>query len=417
MMNRQADQSNAAQFKPKAFINVIFFDEQFKAVDYRVSMVGNNSTLKDHYAELQNIAVPKNGFVYIYCSNESPVNVFFDNLQVVHTRGPILEETHYYPFGLTMAGISSKSAGSLENKKKFNRGAELQSKEFSDGSGLELYTTFYRSLDPQIGRWWQIDPKPDQSQSPYSSMNNNPLLFNDPLGDTAIIKWNSGFLGLGKRHEIIYVGGQWIDSRTRNIVNAANISKKNIQRTMNDYSKLNTISDFNPVTSEINSRINSINLIAKAGSITGGSETQAGKYFNDLILGIATPDINVNLAKKDDIDSRVFQAGNGKTPSYIYMGHELGHVLDILQADLSTANFNQILGLSPGITNSEINAMYWENILRHDAGLSLRTYYNITNTGVLELPANITTQNTTSANGIVTQTTISSLGGTFSKTF
>ena len=88
-------------------------------------MVGTNSVVKDHYADLQNLTAGKSGYVYIYCSNESPVNVFFNNMQVVHKRSAILEETHYYSFGLTMSGISSKAAGKLENKRKWNAGSEL----------------------------------------------------------------------------------------------------------------------------------------------------------------------------------------------------------------------------------------------------------------------------------------------------
>ena len=112
--------------------------------------------------------------------------MFFDNFNLTHQAGHLLEETHYYPFGLTMGGVSSKAAVKLENKYKYNKGSELQNHEFSDGSGLGMYVTHFRNLDPQIGRWWQIDPKASESESPFVTMSNNPIRFNDPLGDTII---------------------------------------------------------------------------------------------------------------------------------------------------------------------------------------------------------------------------------------
>ena len=150
-------------------------------------MVGGNSTLKDHFADLQNLTAPKSGFVYIYCSNESRVDVFFDNLQVVQTGSPILEETNYYPFGLVMSGISSKAATTIENKYKYN-GKELQSKEFNDGSGLEWTDFGARMYDQQIGRWHKTDGKAELyfATSPYVYALNQPSNALDPDGNLVI---------------------------------------------------------------------------------------------------------------------------------------------------------------------------------------------------------------------------------------
>jgi RHS repeat-associated protein len=174
--------------KPKAYLNWILLDEQF---NYVSSYPQSGAIPVSNFAAgtlgtpgYTGIPITKSGYLYIYVSNETQNwDVFFDNLTIQHRTGPVTEETHYYPFGLTMAGISDKASLKIENKYKYN-GKELQHQEFRDGSGLEEYDYGARMQDPQLGRWHNIDPLSEKSWrwSPYAYTYNNPLKFIDPVG-------------------------------------------------------------------------------------------------------------------------------------------------------------------------------------------------------------------------------------------
>jgi RHS repeat-associated protein len=167
--------------KPQAYLNWMLLDNQFNLVPnangnnqngaQQVGAAGlNGSALQAPLA--QPITAAKSGYLYIYLSNTTPGwDVFFDNLSVLHYSSPLIEENHYYPFGLTMAGISDQAIKTqyAVNKYRFQK-QELQNKEFSDGSGLEMYEFKYRMDDPQIGRFWSVDPLSSKYvyNSPYA---------------------------------------------------------------------------------------------------------------------------------------------------------------------------------------------------------------------------------------------------------
>jgi len=185
LKERDADQNQ--QDKPKAYLNFVLFDDQFNFVEENSGV----RQVKGEPDELQTLAVDKmpiekSGFLYVYTSNETEQDVLFDNVTVAAVSGPLLEETHYYPFGLTMAGISSnalKGMNYAENRFKYN-GKELQNKEFGDGSGLEWYDYGARMYDGQIGRWSVIDPLAEASRKwgPYTYAYGNPIKYIDPDG-------------------------------------------------------------------------------------------------------------------------------------------------------------------------------------------------------------------------------------------
>jgi RHS repeat-associated protein len=175
---------------------ILLDEEQFKAVSgsYGSTLIpdipvgGNKQVLEANLGNV--IEMKKNGYLYVYVSNESKMNVYFDDIHVEHERGALLEETHYYAWGLVMKGISSKamSFGGVENKCKYN-GKEEQREEFSDGSGLEWLDYGARMYDSQVARWMVVDAKVDKwvGVTPYCYAINDPLKFIDPDGKDLIV--------------------------------------------------------------------------------------------------------------------------------------------------------------------------------------------------------------------------------------
>lgn len=93
----------------------------------------------------------------------------------------VLDENHYYAYGMELPGSFTNVAGTNYNY-KYNGIERVEA--------FNMDFAFYRGLDPVLGRWYQVDPKAEQAgfgMSPYCSMNNNPISQVDPLGDSPIL--------------------------------------------------------------------------------------------------------------------------------------------------------------------------------------------------------------------------------------
>ena len=107
-------------------------------------------------------------------SNESETDVNFDNLQIYHSPGTLLEENHYYPYGMLIERLSTQASG-------VNNDYKYQDKELQTHLNYNSQEFALRHYDPAIARWTMHDPV-TQFANPYIAMGNNPVGNVDPLG-------------------------------------------------------------------------------------------------------------------------------------------------------------------------------------------------------------------------------------------
>lgn len=99
-------------------------------------------------------------------------------LETSAAAGEVTQEAHYYPFGLMMEG--GWYANQFPTSPYLYNGIER-----TPDLGLNVYTAMYRTLDPGLARWWQVDPRGENlyAMTPYNAMGNSPAVYNDPNGD------------------------------------------------------------------------------------------------------------------------------------------------------------------------------------------------------------------------------------------
>jgi RHS repeat-associated protein len=171
---------------PKAFVNIVVFDKNYKLLD--AAWDGISATAEQvgatpvvaHDLMSREYTIKEEGYVYMYVSNENPtiVDVYFDDITMTHTKGNVIQYNEYYAFGLQTANSWTRE-NTTGNNFLGNGGTELNTTS-------NLYDLHFRNYDPILGRMNQVDPMATKyaSLTPYNFAFNDPVYYNDRLGDS-----------------------------------------------------------------------------------------------------------------------------------------------------------------------------------------------------------------------------------------
>ena len=127
----------------------------------------------------------RNGYLEVQLLNGGSNPTYYDSLTVRYPQDKALvsQENHYYPFGMNLSGVAVNTVPvPTFSKEQFNEGSTLEDELLGTEAGV--YSTFYRTYDPTIGRFQGVDPLAHlyADQSAYHFSNNDPVNYNDPSG-------------------------------------------------------------------------------------------------------------------------------------------------------------------------------------------------------------------------------------------
>jgi RHS repeat-associated protein len=226
--------------------------------------------------------------------------VFFDDLIITHTKGKVLQEDHYYPFGMNISALGSTAPLSKPNNYKYN-GFELET-----SFDLGWYDYKARFYDPQLGRFMQIDPAADlmRRQSTCNYAFEKPIRFTDPDG---MMPNMAGGCPPG-------VDCQAIERKTQEIVDNVNQKVDNVKRNVGDF-----FSNLGNLLEDVSSLGQGVMTGRMWFRITGdapsGDDTGATD-IRDIPDGAEVIEVDMSTSENGDSDSfgDFMNLMNGSTP-------------------------------------------------------------------------------------------------------
>ena len=264
----------------------------------------------------------------------------------------ILQEAHYYPFGLQHYGPYMPTRGDDYNY-------TYNGKEAVKDLGLNWSDYGARWYDAAVGRWWSVDPLAESYMgwSGYNYVMNIPTIAIDPDGTTVIVRIQGED---GQNIDLIYKNNKLYNGDNEYDVSQNQFASDALQSLNDMVSNSQSASNANDVLTNSTNQF----IISYGEEASHSAPDMAG-----MAEGKGTAYITWN--NKEGADLSV--VGGYKTDPTMDLGHELyGHGLDANDGKMDYGTVEKTL-----LPKTEEVASYMENKIRKDMGKPLRTHYNV----------------------------------------